>query len=214
MTLMQDLASTQFALFLAAAIVLAITPGPGLAYVVARTAAGGARQGIASSFGTAVGGLGHVLAAAVGLSALVAQSAAAFTVVKYVGACYLVYLGLRILLARGRLPARAAVQAAGPSRAFWEGALVELLNVKTALFFLAFIPQFIDANAPPASQFVFLGTICVALNTTADLLAVAGVSRLARSAAANALRARMLAIGSGVALVALGAYVALSGRDR
>ena len=206
--------STHFAVFLAAAIVLAITPGPGLAYVVARTAAGGVREGIASSLGTALGGLGHVVAAALGLSALVAQSAAAFTIVKYVGACYLVYLGLRILFAREQPSTGVAVQAAGPARAFCEGALVELLNVKTALFFLAFIPQFVDANSSPASQFVFLGTICVALNTTADLLAVVGVSRLARSSIASALRARILAVGSGVTLILLGAYVALSGRDR
>ena len=206
--------SAHFAVFLAAAIVLAITPGPGLAYVVARTAAGGMREGIASSLGTALGGLGHVLAAALGLSALVAQSAAAFAIVKYVGACYLVYLGLRILLARERPAPGGAVQATGASRAFGEGVLVELLNVKTALFFLAFIPQFVEPTSSPASQFVLLGTVCVALNTTADLLAVVGVSRLARSSAASALRARMLAVGSGVTLVLLGAYVAISGRDR
>lgn len=211
---MQNLMSTHFAVFLAAAVVLAITPGPGLAYVVARTAAGGAREGVASSLGTALGGLGHVVAAALGLSALVAQSAAAFTAVKYVGACYLLYLGMRILFTREPAPASVPVRAAGPARAFWEGVLVELLNVKTALFFLAFIPQFVDAHSSPAAQFIFLGAICVAFNTTADLLAVAGVSRLSRSSAASAVRARILAAGSGVTLLLLGAYVALSGRER
>jgi threonine/homoserine/homoserine lactone efflux protein len=211
---MHDFESAQFGVFLAAALVLAVTPGPGLAYVVARTAAGGAREGVASALGTALGGLGHVVAAALGLSAVIAQSAAAFTVVKYVGACYLVYLGLRILFTPQPRPTSVAVRALGQSRAFCEAALVELLNVKTALFFLAFIPQFVDGHSSQASQFVFLGAICVALNTTADLLAVVGVSRLTHTSAASALRAKILGVGSGVTLIFLGGYVALSGRPR
>jgi threonine/homoserine/homoserine lactone efflux protein len=211
---MQTLDPAQFGIFLAAAIVLAVTPGPGLAYVVARTVAGGAREGIASAFGTALGGLGHVAAAALGLSAIVAQSAAAFTIVKYVGACYLVYLGLRILFARRPAPAGAPVRVQGAARALGEGVLVELLNVKTALFFLAFIPQFIDAASPHAAQFVLLGVICVALNTTADLLAVAGARRLTRNPAANASRAKLLAAGSGATLACLGGYVAFSEPSR
>lgn len=208
------LVSPRFGLFLAAACVLAVTPGPGLAYVVARTAAGGRREGIASSLGTAVGGLVHVLAAALGLSVVIAQSALAFSLIKYLGAAYLVYMGVRILLGSGRPAAPVAVQRAGWARVFREGILVETLNVKTALFFLAFIPQFVDPSADLAPQFVVLGGVCVALNTTADLVAVAGVARLLRSAAAGRLRARLLSLGSGLTLVGLGLYVALSRQNR
>lgn len=211
---MQIVESTQFTVFLLASLALAISPGPGMAYVVARTVAGGPREGVASSLGTAVGGLGHVVAAALGLSVVVAQSAVAFSVVKYVGACYLVYMGLRILLSQPPSARGASMPSTSWSRAFREGVLVELLNVKTALFFLAFIPHFIEASSSPTAQFVFLGAICVTLNTTADLLAVAGASRLAGSSAVGALRAKLLAWGSGITLVFLGVYVTLSGRER
>src|SRR5688500_8850633 len=124
-----------FLAFLFAATVLAITPGPGIAYVVARTAAGGRSEGLASCLGTGVGGLLHVVAAACGLSVVVAQSAMAFNVVKYVGAAYLVYLGLRMLLRKDRTPVGDGVSAQGARRAAIEGIAVEVLNVKTALFF-------------------------------------------------------------------------------
>jgi threonine/homoserine/homoserine lactone efflux protein len=127
--------------FLLAALVLAVTPGPGIAYVVARTAAGGRAEGLASCVGTGLGGLFHVCAAALGLSVLLAQSAMAFTVVKYVGAAYLVYLGVRLLLVKAPVVVGAVVPG-GARRALLEGVLVEALNVKTALFFLAFLPQF------------------------------------------------------------------------
>ena len=131
--------------FFIAALVLAVTPGPGIAYVVARTAAGGRVEGLASCVGTGLGGLLHVGAAALGLSALLAQSAVAFSVVKYIGAAYLVYLGIRLLLSRS---ASAPVQArsTGARRALLEGVLVEALNVKTALFFLTFLPQFLASG--------------------------------------------------------------------
>src|SRR3982751_6280425 len=128
--------------FLLAAVVLAITPGPGIAYVVARTAAGGRAEGLASCAGTGLGGMLHVGAAALGLSVLLAQSAVAFSVVKYVGAAYLVYLGLRLLLSRAAT-APVRTRSTGARRALLEGILVEGLNVKTALFFLAFLPQFL-----------------------------------------------------------------------
>ena len=114
--------------FLVAAIALAITPGPGIAYVVARTVAGGRAEGLASCFGTAVGGMLHVLAAATGLSLLVARSAVAFTIVKYVGAVYLVYLGVRLLLQKDRDIQSVNVAAQGPRRALLEGVVVEVLN--------------------------------------------------------------------------------------
>jgi threonine/homoserine/homoserine lactone efflux protein len=208
------LGSHQFGVFLAAAVVLAITPGPGVAYVVARTVAGGRREGIASTFGTAVGGGVHVLAAALGLSAMLAQSALAFTVVKYAGACYLIYLGVRTLLKGVNVSVAASVRPVGITRAFYEGVAVEVLNVKTALFFLAFIPQFVDTTQPVLGQFLVLGVVCVVLNTTVDLLAVAGAARLMQSTATRRLRARVLNIGSALTLVGLGAGVALAKIER
>jgi threonine/homoserine/homoserine lactone efflux protein len=202
-----------FLAFLAAAIVLAVTPGPGIAYVVARTVAGGRAEGLASCFGTAIGGVLHVVAAATGLSLLVAQSAAAFTVVKVVGAIYLVYLGVRLLLQKDRAAQAVAVAAQGPRRALLEGIAVEVLNVKTALFFLAFLPQFVRPSEPVVPQLVLLGTICVGLNTLADVVAVLASARLLASHAARAARELLLRRASGATMVALGTALALSERD-
>jgi threonine/homoserine/homoserine lactone efflux protein len=200
--------------FFAAAFLLAITPGPGIAYVVARTAAGGRAEGLASCLGTGVGGMVHVLAAALGLSLLIAESAAAFALVKYAGAAYLVYLGLRLLLRRTPdLSAPATLDAQGVRRAFFEGILVETLNVKTALFFLAFLPQFVAPDEPLVPQLVLLGSLCVALNTLADVVAVFAAERLLHSGAARAARARLLTRLSGTTMLALGAYLALARRD-
>jgi threonine/homoserine/homoserine lactone efflux protein len=202
-----------FAAFLLAAILLAITPGPGLAYVVARTVAGGRPEGLASCFGTGLGGMLHVLAAALGISLLIAQSATAFNVVKYVGAAYLFYLGVRLLLRKQQPAAITPVASLGVRRAFLEGVLVEALNVKTALFFLAFLPQFVSPVEPLIPQLVLLGSICVALNTLVDVMAVLGADRLLRSEAARAARGRLLARMSGVTMLGLGAWLALARRE-
>lgn len=203
--------------FLFAALVLAITPGPGIAYVVARTVAGGRPEGLASCLGTALGGLVHVLAAALGLSLLIAQSAWAFTLVKYVGAAYLVYLGVRMLVRRSPADVLPTVRAQGARRAFREGILVEALNVKTALFFLAFLPQFTTVGSPLALQLVLqlvlLGSMCVALNTLVDVLAVFGAARLLASSTARAARARLLNRLAGGTMVLLGIVLASARRS-
>ena len=156
-------------MFLAAALVVAITPGPGIFYIVARTLAGDRTEGLASSVGLGLGGLVHVLAGALGVSALVVASAEAFNVLKIGGALYLVWIGLKTWRdARGTEPRQ--VQTTGVGRAFREGIVVEALNPKTAAFFLAFIPQFIDPSKNVATQFVVLGLISVGLNTSADLI--------------------------------------------
>ncbi|MFO1269767.1 MAG: LysE family translocator [Rubrivivax sp.] len=202
-----------FLAFLLAAIVLAITPGPGIAYVVARTVAGGRAEGLASCLGTGLGGLLHVAAAALGLSLIVAQSALAFSVVKYVGAAYLVYLGIRMLLKRGAGTAvQQSVASQGARRALVEGIVVEALNVKTALFFLAFLPQFVSPAEPMAAQLVLLGSICVVLNTLADVVAVLLANRLLESDGARAARARLMTRVSGVTMIGLGAWLALARR--
>ena len=202
--------------FVVAAIILAITPGPGIAYVVARTVAGGRSEGLASCLGTGVGGMLHVLAAALGLSLIVAQSALAFNLVKYVGAAYLIYLGIRLLLRKDdalAIDAKTQVASQGARRAFFEGIFVEALNVKTALFFLAFLPQFVAPGEPLAPQLVLLGTICVVLNTLVDVVAVFAAARLLKSDAARAARARLMTKVSGVTMLGLGAWLALARRE-
>ena len=199
--------------FLVAAILLAVTPGPGIAYVVARTAAGGRSEGLASCLGTCLGGLLHVLAAAFGLSVLIAQSALAFNLLKYLGAAYLVYLGIRMWLRQEPTAAVATMAPQGARRALVEGIVVEALNVKTALFFLAFLPQFVDPGAALVPQRVRLGSICVALNTFVDVVAVFAAHRLLGSGVARAARARVMTRISGTTMIGLGAFLALTRRE-
>ncbi|MGC2776080.1 MAG: LysE family translocator [Bradyrhizobium sp.] len=158
-----------FLLYLAAALVVALTPGPGIFYIVARTLAGGHTEGLASSVGLGLGGLVHVFAGALGLSALVLASAEAFTALKIAGAGYLIWLGVKTWR-EARVAAPAEVTTTGSRRAFREGIIVEALNPKTAAFFLAFIPQFVDPARNVAVQFIVLGLISVALNTSVDLV--------------------------------------------
>jgi len=202
-----------FSAFLLAAVILAITPGPGIAYVVARTIAGGRAEGLASCFGTALGGMLHVLAAALGISVLVAQSALAFSLVKYLGAAYLIYLGVTILRRKDDSFQLKPVESQGPRRALIEGIVVEALNVKTALFFLAFLPQFAAPGEPLVPQLVLLGSICVTLNTLVDVFAVFGSDRILKSGVARAARARLLNRMSGFTMLGLGAYLALARRE-
>jgi threonine/homoserine/homoserine lactone efflux protein len=158
-----------FLLFLAAALIVAITPGPGIFYIVARTLAGGRREGLASSVGLGLGGLVHVFGGALGVSALIMASAEAFTVLKIAGAAYLIWLGLKTWR-EARIVEPSEVRTTGGCRALREGIVVEALNPKTAAFFLAFIPQFVDPSTNVAAQFVVLGLISVALNTSVDLI--------------------------------------------
>jgi threonine/homoserine/homoserine lactone efflux protein len=158
-----------FLLFLAAALIVAVTPGPGIFYIVARTLAGGRREGLASSVGLGLGGLVHVVGGALGVSALIMASAEAFTVLKIAGAFYLIWLGIKTWR-EARIAEPAEVKTTGARRALREGIVVEALNPKTAAFFLAFIPQFVDPSADVAAQFVVLGLISVTLNTSVDLI--------------------------------------------
>ena len=196
-------------LFLAAALLLAITPGPGIFYVLARSLAGGKREGILSSLGTFVGGLFHVFAAALGLSAILAASAVAFHTVKYAGAAYLVWLGIRMIRTRN---AEMAVDAAGPSKgAFRQGILTEVLNPKTALFFLSFIPQFVaPGHGHLFFQFALLGAISVGLNTAADLVVVGMASPLERKLKNSVRFRRRQRTASGIGMIGLGASLALA----
>ena len=200
----------RFVLFLGAATLLAIAPGPGMLYVLARSIAGGRREGVLSAAGTFFGGLVHVVAAATGLSIVLATSATAFAVVKYAGAAYLIYLGLRMILSARTDAEITALDLPARRRPLLQGVATEVLNPKTAIFFLAFIPQFVNRSGGSFHQFILLGTISVALNTCADLLVILLASPIgARLRASAALRRRQRS-ATGLALVGLGAYVAFA----
>lgn len=208
---------TQLALYFAAAFVLAISPGPGIFYVAARTLTGGRAEGVASSFGTGLGGLVHVLAGSLGVSAIVLTSAELFTALKLAGAAYLVWLGLRTLQSARRdaspVSSGSTAPSVGPRRAFREGVVVEALNPKTAAFFLAFIPQFVDpTEGSVALQFVMLGFVSVALDTLADIVVAFAASGIRKGAAARPALIRRLREASGAAMIALGIGLALAKR--
>jgi threonine/homoserine/homoserine lactone efflux protein len=198
----------RFALFLAAALLLAVTPGPGIFYVLTRTIGGGRREGVSSSFGTLAGGMVHVFAAAMGVSAILAASALAFRTIKYAGAAYLVWMGLRMI--RERNAEMAAASADVPrSGAFRQGVFTEVLNPKTALFFLSFIPQFIAPERGHVFlQFLLLGLTSVTLNTSADLVVVLLAGPLERKLKSSVRFRRGQRVASGSAMIALGVYVA------
>lgn len=212
---------TQLALFFAAAVVLAVTPGPGIFYVAARTLSGGRAEGIASSLGTGLGGMVHVLAGSLGVSAIVLASAELFTAMKLLGAAYLVWIGLRTAWA-ARRDASAALEGGaaappppiGARRAFREGVMVEALNPKTAAFFLAFVPQFVDPAAAGGVgvQFALLGLVSVVLNTLADMVVALAAAGIRAGAAARPGLVRRLREASGVAMIALGLGLALARR--
>lgn len=199
--------------FLLAATLLAITPGPGIAYVVARTVSGGRTEGLASCLGTSLGGLVHVLASSLGLSLIIAESAMAFNLLKYIGAAYLIYLGVRMLRSKEEQVATSSIPSHGSRRALIEGIVVETLNVKTALFFLAFLPQFVSPYEPLIAQFVLLGCICVTLNTLVDIAAVFAAHRLMKSNIARTARAKLMNRLSGFTMIGIGAFLALVRRD-
>jgi threonine/homoserine/homoserine lactone efflux protein len=193
-----------FLLFLLAASLIALSPGPGIFYVAARTLAEGRAAGLASSLGTGIGGLAHVAAGAAGVSALMMASAEAFTLLKFVGALYLVWLGIRTAREAGAAFAASAGKVSA-WRAFRDGVVVEAFNPKTAAFFLAFLPQFVDpANSPVWLQFFALGLISVVLNTTVELLVVLMAARARSLTRARPALLRRLRVGAGTAIAGLG----------
>jgi len=205
------MSDSTLAVFLLASLVLALTPGPAVLYLVARTLALGRRAGLASVGGVALGNLGNAVGASLGLAALLALSSVAFTVVKFAGAGYLVYLGIAALRRRASAGEHARLAAPRFGRVFRDGFFVALLNPKTALFFAAFLPQFIDPASSPALQSVALGTAFVliaACTDTAYVLAAASASpalgRLGRGAA-------LARYGAAAAYIGLGVFTALAG---
>jgi len=197
-----------FVIFAAASAAFLAVPGPSVIYIVSRSLAEGRTAGIVSALGIQTGGLIHVTAATIGVSALLASSAAAFSVVKYAGAAYLIYLGIRRLL-EGEEPERAqGDRRAGRKRLFWQGVLVNSLNPKTALFFLAFLPQFVDPErGAVAPQVLALGVLFLVLATLSDST-YALVAGSVRGWLGE--RRRALARISGCSYVGLGVLAALS----
>jgi threonine/homoserine/homoserine lactone efflux protein len=208
--------ASTFLLFAAASLAFLAIPGPSVFYIVTRSLAQGRRAGVTSMLGVQAGGLVHVVAAAFGVSAIIASSATAFTIVKYVGAAYLVLLGLRKLFARGEDDPEVEIGPAAPGRRlFWQGAIVNIFNPKTALFFLAFLPQFVDPSAGPvAPQMLVLGTLLIGLGVVSDgtyALVAAGAGRKLRETAAA--RRRLDRLSGGV-FVSLGLIAAFAGEPK
>ncbi|MBI1777886.1 MAG: LysE family translocator [Proteobacteria bacterium] len=200
-------------LFLAAALVIALTPGPGIFYVAARSMAGGRREGLASSLGTALGGLFHVLAGACGVAVLLMASAEAFALFKFLGALYLVYLGIKTWREAGAAPLAFALSATGFTRAFKEGIVVEALNPKTAAFFLAFIPQFVGlGDDGVALRFVLYGLTSVVLNTGVDVVVVLAAASFRDRLACRPGLVRRLRRGAAAILCGLGLSLAFARR--
>lgn len=191
--------------FSLACLALLVVPGPAVLYIVTRSASDGRRAGLVSVLGIHLGTVAHIAAAVVGLSAIVAASATAFAVVKYAGAAYLVVLGVQSLRS-SRLDAAslAAQPVRSLRRTFSDGFVVNLLNPKTALFFLAFVPQFVPADAAsPAFTLAILGMVFVVLGLLSD-----GVYALLGSTIASRLRGRRSSRGRVVGLVYIGLGVA------
>jgi len=205
-------------LFVAAGLLLNVTPGPDLAYIAARAAVGGFRSGAAASLGIASGCVVHTLAAAAGLSVLLATSAAAFGAVKWCGAAYLLYAGVRLLLAStrgsGDAPAGVAATPASPRRIFREAFVINVFNPKVALFFLAFLPQFIDAGAPAkALAFAALGCL-FSFNSLFVIIPFAWLAARAGSRVrARASAARWLGGALGALFMVLAARLAMLERN-
>jgi threonine/homoserine/homoserine lactone efflux protein len=202
------------AIFTAAALVLNLSPGPSNFYVLSRSLSQGAPAGLVAAAGLAAGSLGHVTAAALGLSAVFIYSPVAYGLLKLVGAGYLVYLGLRTLLSARQVAGPGAAATTKPRRRiFLESSLVELSNPKTALFFLAFLPQFADAGAGPlAPQILLLGIIVTLTAIPCDAAVAALSGRVARMVAASGAVQAIQRWVAGSILIGLGGFLAFGRR--
>jgi threonine/homoserine/homoserine lactone efflux protein len=200
--------------FLLASLVLAATPGPGVVYIVARTLAQGRRAGLASVAGVALGNLGNALGASIGLAALFAVSSLAFSVVKYAGAAYLIWLGLTALRRPAEPVMPAQVEPQAPRRIFRDGALVALLNPKTTIFFAAFLPQFIDPAGSAIWQSLLYGMAFVLIAAATDSAYVLAASLAARTLGTSGMGGRSAALGryaQAAVFMGLGLFTAATG---
>jgi len=208
---MQDLlpSAPLLVAFLIASLVLAVTPGPGVLYIVTRTLAQGRRAGLASVGGVAAGNLGNALAAAVGLAALFAASALAFTIVKYAGGAYLIYLGIQALRAHDA-HSGAHIALARPRAIFRDGLVVALLNPKTTIFFAAFLPQFMHPGTSAMKQAVALGVLFVLIAALTDTLYALCANAIAPALLRMHAARRAGRYATAMAFIGLGVFAALS----
>ena len=205
------LRSPSFAAFLVASLVLALTPGPGVLYLLTQTLSRGRPSGLASVAGIALGNLANAVLASLGLAVLMASSATAFTLVKFAGAGYLVYLAIQSLRARpDRRQAVTKTPQVSLLRVFRDGFLVALLNPKTALFFAALLPQFIVPLAPPLAQTLFLGAVFVAIAMCTDTFYVCTVAALAGRVRGSVRWRGVSRYVSAATFLGLAAYAALA----
>jgi threonine/homoserine/homoserine lactone efflux protein len=199
-------------LFISAALVLLVIPGPAVLYVVGRSIGQGRAAGFVSALGIQVGTLVHVAAAAVGLSALLMSSAAAFAAVKYLGAAYLIYLGVQKLRSDESLEPSGQTVKTNLSRIFAQGVVVNVLNPKTALFFFAFLPQFVDASrGHVAAQILFLGTLFSLMGVVSDSLWAFSAGTVAHLLRRSPRWMRTQRYVSGGMLISLGVATAFAG---
>jgi threonine/homoserine/homoserine lactone efflux protein len=200
--------------FLAASLVIAVTPGAGVFYIVTRSAAQGRPAGLASVAGVALGNLGNATAASLGLATLFAISTVAFTAVKYAGALYLIYLGIRTIRSAPASPSAATLPppSAALRRIFMDGFLVALFNPKTAIFFAAFVPQFLDASTATPVGTVELSVVFVVIAATTDSIYALSASTARRLVVGKPVTERTGRYLSGGAFIALGLFTAISGR--
>lgn len=199
-----------FSAFLLASFVLAVTPGPGVIYIVTRSLVQGRRYGFASVAGVALGNLGNATAASIGLAALFAVSSVAFSAVKYAGALYLVYLGVQMLCSAPTESPAAVPLAVSQRRIFRDGFIVALLNPKTTVFFAAFLPQFLSPSAPPMLQGMSLGSIFVAIAAVTDSAYALAAGMVAPALRGSSLRRASRRLGGGM-FIGLGVFTALAG---
>lgn len=206
---------TTIGLFSFASIVLALTPGPDMLYIATRAVAQGRGAGIVSALGVHTGVLVHTLAAAVGLSALIATSAAAFSLVKYAGAAYLIYLGIKTILGNGESLAMDGAPHARFREIYYQGLITNVLNPKVILFFLAFFPQFIDpARGNISLQIISLGLLMVVVTLPIDLAVGLAGGRIGAWLRAKSNVQRVSKWGVGLVFIALGIGTALHGSRR
>ncbi len=199
--------------FFSAAILLNLSPGPDIAFILGQTAKHGRRGGFAAMYGVWTGAFGHVVMAAVGLSAILVASALAFTAIKWIGAAYLVYLGLKSLFSRGSVLSPAQIKAAETSRwsIFRQGLIVSALNPKVATFFLAFLPQFVVKGAGPVSAQLFLhGSLIIVVAAFIEPLYVLSGSWLAKALRNNKHLSVWMDRSLGALFIALGIKLATS----
>ncbi len=205
---------TQLLLFVPAAILLAITPGPAVTYIIARSIDQGRKAGLVSVLAVASGNFVHAIGASLGLSAILASSALAFDIVKYLGAAYLIYLGIRALVSKTQVETMQSVESKKLSKIYRDGVVVGILNPKTALFFLSFLPQFVDSTRAVSGQMLFLGLLFVTLAALTDSLYAVAASTAGRWLRGNIRFRQAQRYVTGTVYIGLGVTAALSGGRR